>query len=133
MSAFDIEYTYQRGFKDGVARKKELFIEGVTVLRLYFEAKLALRKLGIDCITYENALVKALEKQLCAGDEEWDYDDYEGVSWVTLWVTSPQSILFQRGKYYIDLSSAERLYDFIEEMSRLGWPEEIPEEWRLNK
>lgn len=133
MSAFDIEYTYQRGFEDGVARKKELFIEGVTVLRLYFEAKLALRKLGIDCVIYEIALVKALEKQLRAGDEKWDYDDYEGASWIILWATSPQSIPFQRGKYFIDLSSAERLYDFIEEMSRLGWPEETPEEWRLNK
>lgn len=129
MSAFDVNYTYQKGFEDGFGQKKELFIEGVKALQEYFERKECLKQAEfVWSNPCEDKIIEVLVSYLNDGKDDWDYDSFMGVSWITHWASYPVTI-FVRGDYFIKIANAQRLYEFISEMSEFGWPEEVPQKW----
>ena len=113
---------------------KEKFVEYANVLREHYSWLNMLYDMGINIeseamVTIGDIL---LYDVMLEGNMDYDYDDYGGVSWVAYWCSSDMNQKgFRRVKEHIYLPDAGALYDFVEEMRSLGWPEEIKEGWRV--
>ena len=131
MSAFDVEYTYQRGFKDGRSRRRETFVSGAMALRRYTEWETKMDLLGIDLMASEAGnLAEEMVNQLCSGSMDWGEDPVTGTNWVVVWCSAPFGQKnFSRKNQWIALNSPMDLFEFVCEMSELGWPEAVPERW----
>ena len=110
---------------------KEKFVEYANALRKHNSWLNKLYDMGI--VIESEALcciADALYDVMLEGDIDYDYDDYGGVSWVAYWCSSNiGQIGFRRVRDWIFIEDAGALYDFIEKMRGLGWPEETPKEW----
>lgn len=131
MSAFDVEYTYQRGFEDAMRRRRETFKSGAIALRRYTQWESKMDLLGIDLMASEASnLAEEMVNQLCGGDMGWGDDPVTGTNWVVVWCSAPfdQKNFFRKNQW-IALNSPIDLFEFVCEMGELGWPETAPEKW----
>ena len=131
MSAFDVEYTYQRGFEDAMRRRRETFASGAMALRRYTEWEAKMDLLGVDLMTSEASnLAEEMLNQLCGGSMDWGDDPVTGTNWVVVWGSAPfdQKNFFRKSQW-ITLNSPMDLFGFVCEMMGLGWPEVVPERW----
>ena len=112
---------------------KEKFVEYANALRKHNSWLNKLYDMGINIENEAMTCVDdALYDVMLEGDMDYDYDDYGGISWVAYWCSSDESQKgFRRVKEHIYLPDAGALYDFVEEMHSLGWPEETKEGWRV--
>lgn len=131
MSAFDVEYTYQKGYDAAMRRRKETFVSGAMALRRYTEWETKLDLLGIDLMASEAGnLAEEMVNQLCGGSMDWGEDPVTGINWVVVWCTASfDQKNFSRKNQWIALDSPMDLFEFICEMNGLGWPEAAPERW----
>ena len=111
--------------------KKEKFVKYANALRKHFDWLNKLYDLGVNIDSEPLAIIEdAIYDVILEGNMDYDYDDYGGVSWVAYWCSSDMNQKgFRRAKEHIYLPDAGALYDFVEEMRGLGWPEETPKEW----
>lgn len=107
--------------------KKEKFVEYANALRKHINWINKAYDLGINIETEALTCVSdALYDVMLEGDIDYDYDDYAGVSWVAYWCNSDmEQCGFRRWRDWIFIEDAGALYDFVTEMSELGWPEQI--------
>ena len=106
------------------------FIECVKVLKSYWNWENELYYHQIDISNtpagkMADFLVDLIEYQ---GDStgDWSYDSVMGFNWVTTWCSSsPTDFGFARKGQWIYLNDASALYDFVEEMRSLDWPEKV--------
>ena len=112
---------------------KEKFVKYANALRKHFDWLNKLYDLGVNIDSEPLAIIEdAIYDVILEGNMDYDYDDYGGVSWVAYWCSSNMDQKgFRRVKEYIYLPDAGALYDFVEEMHSLGWPEETKEGWRV--
>ena len=110
--------------------KKEKFVEYVNVLRRWYAWVNKLEDIGI--ILYANEpenLADIVFDIILEGDMDFDYDEYAGGSWVANWCCAPLGQKeFRRMNQWVVLDSAEVLYDFVQEMHKLEWPNKIENE-----
>lgn len=111
---------------------KEKFVEYANVLRNYYNWYNKLYDMGVNIEAPElEAVADTLYEIILDGDIESDYDEYAGVSWVANWCGSSFGQTgFRRMRDWVFIEDAGALYDFVSEMRRLGWPKELPEDWR---
>lgn len=134
MSAFDVEYTYQRGFEDAMRIRRNTFASGAMALRRYTEWEYKMDLLGVDLMASEvDNLAEEMVNQLCGGDMGWGDDPVTGTNWVVVWCSAPfDQKNFSRKNQWIALNSPMDLFGFVCEMMGLGWPEVTPERWVAN-
>lgn len=113
--------------------KKEKFVEYANALRKHYSWLNKLYDMGINIESEAmSCIIDGIYDVMLEGDMDYDYDDYGGISWVVYWCSSDESQKgFRRVKEHIYLPDAGALYDFVEEMHSLGWPEETKEGWRV--
>ena len=111
--------------------KKEKFVKYANALRKHFSWLNKLYDLGVNIDSEPLAIIEdAIYDIILEGNMDYDYDDYGGVSWVAYWCSSElEQTGFRRVRDWIFIEDASALYDFVEEMRSLGWPEETPKEW----
>ena len=106
---------------------KEEFVEGANTLREYWNWENQLYDMGIHL--EDTAAAKLADKMLellSRGPQDWDYDRQIGTSWIAIWCSAPKDEKgFRRLSQWITISDAGALYDFVNEMRKLGWPEWI--------
>lgn len=111
---------------------KEEFVEGANTLREYWNWENQLYDMGIHL--EDTAAAKLADKMLellSRGQEDWDYDERIGTSWIATWCSAPKDEKgFRRGSQWVTLSDAGALYDFVSEMFEKNWPERV-ENWRF--
>ena len=112
---------------------KKKFVEYANALRKHYSWLNKLYDMGINV---ENEAMTCIDESLydvmLEGNMDYDYDDYGGISWVAYWCCSDEGQKgFRRVREHIYLPDAGALYDFVEEMHSLGWPEETKEGWRV--
>lgn len=131
MSAFDVEYTYQKGYDAAMRRRKETFVSGAMALRRYTEWETKMDLLGVNLMASEvDYLAEEMVNQLCGGDMGWGDDPVTCTNWVVVWCSAPfDQKSFSRKNQWIALNSPMDLFEFVCEMSELGWPEVVPERW----
>ena len=109
---------------------KEEFVEGANTLREYWNWENQLYDMGIHL--EDTAAAKLADKMLellSRGQEDWDYDERIGTSWIATWCSAPKDEKgFRRMNQWVVLDSAEVLYDFVQEMRELKWPHKIENE-----
>ena len=110
--------------------KKEKFVEYVNVLRRWCAWVNKLEDIGITLNADEpEILVELVFDIILEGDMDFDYDEYAGISWVANWCGAPlDQKSFRRMNQWVVLDSAEVLYDFVQEMHKLEWPNKIDNE-----
>lgn len=110
---------------------KEKFVKYANALRKHFNWLNKLYDLGVNIDSEPLAIIEdAIYDVMLEGDLDYDYDDYGGVSWVAYWCSSDiNQTGFRRMGDWIFIEDASALYDFVKEMDKLGWPEEISKEW----
>lgn len=110
---------------------KEKFVKYAETLRNHFDWLNKLYDLGVNIDSEPLSIIEdVIYDVILEGDLDYDYDDYGGVSWVAYWCSSNlDQTGFRRVGDWIFIEDASALYDFVEEMRGLGWPEETPEEW----
>lgn len=111
---------------------KEKFVEYANALRKHISQINKAYDLGINIESEALTCIgDALYDVMLEGDMDYDYDDYAGVSWVAYWCSSNMDQTgFRRMGDWIFIEDAGALYDFVNEMKELGWPNTTPEEWR---
>ena len=112
---------------------KEKFVEYANALRKHNSWLNKLYDMGINIESEAMVTIgDALYDVMLEGNMDYDYDDYGGISWVAYWCSSDEGEKgFRRVREHIYLPDAGALYDFVEEMHSLGWPEETKEGWRV--
>ena len=140
MSAFDVEYAYQRGYQDGIGRAPglslEMFCRCADALRKYWNWENQLYNMGVDLTdAAPGGLADTLMMVLGDGDLDWAYDKTAEINWLAVWCSASETrAVFERefGDRYqrIYLPEADDLYAFVQDMRRYDWPEELPEKWR---
>lgn len=112
---------------------KEKFVEYANALRKHYSWLNKLYDLGVNIESEAMETIgDAIYDVMLEGDMNYDYDDYEGVSWVAYWCGSDEGQKgFRRMREHIYLPDAGALYDFVEEMHSLGWPEKTKEGWKV--
>ena len=106
------------------------FIECAKALKSYWNWEKELYRHQIDISNtpagkMADFLVDLIEYQ---GDStgDWSYDSVMGFNWVTTWCSAPPiDFGFERKGQWIYLNDAGALYDFVEEMRSLDWPEKV--------
>ena len=113
--------------------KKEKFVEYANALRKHYSWLNKLYDMGINIESEAlSCITDGIYDVMLEGDMDYDYDEYSGTSWVAYWCCSNEGEKgFRRVREHIYLPDAGALYDFVEEMHSLGWPEEIKEGWRV--
>ena len=110
--------------------KKEKFVEYVDVLRRWYVWVNKLEDIGI--ILYADdpeILAELVFDTIVEGDMNFDYDEYAGISWIANWCCAPLGQKeFRRRNQLVVLDRAEDLYDFVQEMHKLEWPNKIENE-----
>ena len=106
---------------------KDLFCECAEALREYWNWECEMSTLGVNLdSTAAGGLADMLMLTMCDGDADWDVDPVTGWSWIGIWCGAPEGqIVFNRNNYPIRLPSAGALYDFVNEMNVLGWPDGV--------
>ena len=111
---------------------KEKFVEYANALRKHISWVNKAYDLGIniECEAL-TCIGDALYDVMLEGDMDYDYDDYAGLSWVAYWCSSDMDqVGFRRVGDWVLIEDAGALYDFVNEMKELGWPNFTPEDWR---
>lgn len=110
---------------------KEKFVKYANALRKHFNWLNKLYDLGVNIDSEPLAIIEdAIYDVILEGNMDYDYDDYGGIGWVAYWCSSElEQTGFRRVRDWIFIEDAAALYDFVQEMNELGWPEETPKEW----
>lgn len=109
---------------------KEKFVEYVSILRKWYNWINKLDDLGIAFQANEpEDLADLAYDVILEGDMDYDYDEYAGISWIANWCcASLDQKGFRRMSQWIVLEDAGALYDFIQEMRELEWPDKVENE-----
>ena len=112
---------------------KEKFMEYANALRKHYSWLNKLYDLGVNIESEAMETIgDAIYDVMLEGDMNYDYDDYEGVSWVAYWCGSDEGQTgFRRVRDWVYIEDASALYDFVTEMAKNGWPENVREEWAV--
>ena len=110
--------------------KKEKFVEYVNVLRRWYAWVNKLEDIGVTLNADEPEILADLVYDIILEDDmDFDYDEYAGINWVANWCGAPLDQKgFRRMNQWVVLDSAEVLYDFVQEMHKLEWPNKIENE-----
>lgn len=135
MSAFDVEYAYRRGYEDGHDKAQglslQMFCRCAEALRKYWNWENSIYQMGIDLTDSAPAgLADSMIMALGNGNIDWAYDTTAEMNWIVVWCSELETVsIFERevnGEItHIYLPDAGALYDFVNEMRELGWPEWI--------
>lgn len=106
---------------------KEMFCECAEALRAYWNWECEMSTLGINLdSTAAAGLADTMMLAMCGGDGDWSYDPSTGYDWIGIWCSAPEGqTVFKRLNQQIRLPSACALYDFVNEMNTLGWPDGV--------
>lgn len=109
---------------------KAEFVKTAKALRNYWNWEIKLEKVGINLESSTAAGLADVVLELLTNDiEDWGLDPHTGMNWIVVWCSAPhEQISFQRKNQWITLEDAGALYDFVEEMYGLEWPEKIESE-----
>lgn len=113
--------------------EKEKFVKYANALRKHFDWLNKLYDLGVNIDSEPLAIIEdAIYDVILEGDMDYDYDDYGGVSWVAYWCSSELGQTgFRRVRDWVYIEDASALYDFVTEMAKKGWSENVREEWTV--
>ena len=106
---------------------RDLFCECADALREYWSWECDLATMGIHLDSTSAAgLADAMLLALLEGNWTWDDDPVADWGWVGIWCgAAPDQFSFRRRSQWVYLPDAGALYDFVNEMRELGWPEWI--------
>jgi hypothetical protein len=109
---------------------KSEFVECANALREYWNWENDLERMGIYLNESKAGQLADVMLNLLTQDYvNWGYDPKIGTYWVVTWCSAPQDQHeFARKRQWIYLPDAGALWDFVSEMSELGWPERIDNE-----
>lgn len=111
---------------------KEEFVICANALRQYWSWENKMASTGIDLSRspagdFANSILEMLVK----GDKDRGLDSLYplSVNWIVRWCSSDlEDTAFKRGRQYITIADAGALWDFVNEMEELGWPEMVENE-----
>ena len=111
---------------------KEEFVICANALRRYWSWERKMLSDGIDLsCSPTGAFADSILEVVVKGDKDWGLDSLYPLSpnWIVRWCSSDlEDTAFKRGRQYITIADAGALWDFVNEMEELGWPEVIENE-----
>ena len=107
--------------------RKQYFCECLIKMREYAIWERDLYRCGFDmAYTPITGVLGALARCMCDFNDEWAYDEKEGLNWIVEWACGESPNFFQKrhGREW-NLTDVGTLYDFLVFMNERGWYDEL--------